>query len=109
MVTGFLTALDNGKDGLTIHSKGLVNLTNLTTNRNSGIGTYIDNTYGVPMAVNITGTNVFNDNFYNGLQIASHGAITLSNITAIRNGMLSDYEGVYIYNDNDTAIPQNIT
>ena len=108
-VTGSLTAIANGYSGLEIYSRGILNLTNLTTNLNGGYGTYIDNTYGTPMAVNITGTNVFDDNYLNGLYIQSKGAITLNNITAIRNGITTDYQGVYIYNNYDTAKPQPIT
>ena len=108
-VTGSLTALYNSGSGLEIYSRGIVNLTNLTTNLNGGYGAYIDNTAGTPMAVNITGANVFDDNYLNGLYIQSRGAITLNNITAIRNGITTDYQGVYIYNNYDTAKPQPIT
>jgi hypothetical protein len=110
-VTGFLNALDNNGSGLEIYSKGVVTLTNLTTSHNSTYGTYIDNKSGtLPMAVNITGTNAFNDNYgYNGLYIASLGAITLNNVTAIYNGIDNDKQGAYIYNKYDSAKPQNIT
>lgn len=112
-VAGSLTAFDNGASGLEIYSKGVVNLAYLITNDNLGYGTYINNSYGSGLtavqAVNVTGTNAFNDNGDSGLYIASRGAITLSNVTAIRNGFAADASGVYLINTYDTAKPQNIT
>ncbi len=109
---GFLTALGNGNNGLYIYSNGLVSLANLTTNNNGSYGTYIDNIPGfptTPQAVTISGFNSFNYNYYNGMQIGSSGAITMSNLTAIGNGMATDTTGVYVWNNNNPTSPQNIT
>jgi hypothetical protein len=48
---------------------------------------------------------VFNGNYYNGLLIYSHGAITLTSITANENGLVSSDTGAQITNVG-SAVPQ---
>ena len=85
----------NGWDGLEVYSKGSVALSNITASSNgsydagtdtySGEGVHIDNTAGVA-GVTLTGTNVTNFNWTNGLDVASNGAISINNLTANNNG-----------------------
>ncbi len=74
--------------GLYIASHGPVMLTSITASRNDWYGAYIDNltgtTTGTP-AVKISGTNIFNNNSWDGLSILSKGTITLANITSSYN------------------------
>jgi hypothetical protein len=100
-IAGFLTAIDNGGGGVGISTRGSVTAANLTANGNGALsgaaGVYINNTYGSPKPVTISGYNVFNNNRFQGLQILSHGTVTLYNLTAINNGF-TDYSGVEIDN-----------
>jgi hypothetical protein len=109
-MSDFLTALNNGADGLRVTSEGAVTLTNLTTNDNGGRGTSIDNQDSVlPAKVTISGTNFFNNNQEMGLAVFTKGAITTNNITAIYNGYTGDRNGVYLSNADDITMPQNVT
>ena len=107
-ILGFLTALDNGGPGLSIFSDGAVTAVNLTTSGNGVSGTFIDNTFGTlnkPKPVTLTGTNFFNSNNGTGMNINSHGAVTLSNLVVIDN----TGDGVDISNNYNPAKPQNVT
>jgi hypothetical protein len=114
-ILGFLTAIYNGWDGLGIETMGSVAAANLTLSYNTGAsGAYINNTNGpllpyTPHPVTITGTNFFNDNKLNGLVVYCDGAITLSSITAIHNGITNNSTGVYLQNNYLATAPQNVT
>lgn len=96
--------IDNSANGLDILTLSVVTLNNITANHNGNYGVVIDNdSSAVPNAVNIKGTNLFNDNGFTGLLILSRGAITLYNVTANSNG-----EGVHLSNWIDALKPQNI-
>jgi putative surface-exposed virulence protein len=103
---------DNGDSGLGIASNGIVTLNNLTANDNDNVGVYVDNTDATTAkAVILKGTNVFNNNIFDGLEVYSQGAITTSNITAMFNG-----DGVTLDNCNevisdvcDTDSAQSVT
>ena len=86
-----------------------LNSTTATSNGNSGFpgdGAYLDNclynnttnlcTTVTPTAVNITGTNIFNSNYGDGLVVFSKGTITVNSITADYNGQADDnFNGEY--------------
>jgi len=92
---------DNGYSGLAVSSSGAITLSNLTANGNAFNGVNLDNAGNpaTPFNVTITGSNIFNDNDFSGLEILTHGAVLLSNITANYNLAVGGY-GVYIDNNN---------
>ena len=88
---------NTGGDGLDIFSKGAITLNGITASSNGGYGADLDNCIAnggsvcanvTPMAVTLTGTNAFNSNNSDGLDILSKGAITLNGITANSNTRL---------------------
>lgn len=89
-ISGFNSFNDNYDAGLSIISSGMVTLNNVTANNSErGYGVYINNTASSdtkPKAVTLNGTNIFNNNYFNGLHVDSYGAITTNNLTANDNG-----------------------
>ena len=95
---GWVNSLsDNGFDGLAVFSKGLVTLANIDAENNGyydssiyqpvGDGAYVNNTKSPTfLGVTLTGTNTFDNNYLNGLEIYSNGAITLNSVAADNNG-----------------------
>jgi hypothetical protein len=80
----------NGFIGLQIQSYGVITISNLNANDNSGYGAYLDNYRGDALtakAVRLTGTSALYGNDWTGLFIESLGAIIGSNITASSNGI----------------------
>jgi hypothetical protein len=90
-LTGTNIFEDNAYDGFNAQSMGAISVNNLTGSRNGAAGGYgngavLDNVgTSAAMAVKLTGTNTFNDNFSEGLHVVSNGAISASNLTANRN------------------------
>jgi hypothetical protein len=81
----------NDDHGLFIVSLGAISLNNVTANGNgageSWSGVYLRNqSASAPQNVTITGTNSFNSNTINGIDVLSKGVISLSNATALTNG-----------------------
>ena len=110
ILTGSLTAVGNGIHGLYVSSDGVVTASNLTAASNGSHGVYINNSGAAsPKPVTISGNNLMNDNASTGLDILSRGAITLNNLTAIGNGVSTGYDGVYLFNQYDPAVQQNVT
>jgi hypothetical protein len=96
------TFIFDGGQGLFIHSTGTVSLKNITASFDTyGLGITNDANLHLPGSVVIGGTNVFNGNYYTGLDINSYGAITLSNVTANDNGVTGGGfgYGAYVVND----------
>jgi hypothetical protein len=106
----------NSYDGLYLFSYGAITLSNTTADDNGqlgsfGYGVYLDNTgydSGLGGAtvitrqpVKLTGINTFNNNYYNGLNVESAGAIFVSNLSASDNGTSSGWDGVYLHNNPD--------
>lgn len=88
---------NNTNGGLYVSSKGTVTASDLTTNVNTGIGAYLQNSGAdTPKAVTLTGTNTFNNNTSSGLAIDSIGVITINNLIANDNG----FDGANINNLN---------
>ena len=88
--------------GLSIYSKGAITLNGVTANYSTtGAGVYIDNCnnqsslFSNPCTstatVTITGTNYFNHNYFNGLEVYSNGNITAGGLNADSNS--SGYDG----------------
>ena len=116
-ITGFNSFNNNYDAGLSIISSGIVTLNNVTANNSArGFGVRIDNTASgdaKPKAVTLNGTNMFNNNWWDGLQIDSYGAITTNNLTANENGQdpspLTLF-GLAVDLNNDGAFtPQKVT
>lgn len=106
----------NGWDGLRVYSGGVISVTNIIANNNGtdpnragdtpgvdydayGKGVYLDNAGALitKRGVNVTGINYFNDNVSNGLFVISDGLITMTNITANKNGCDTIKEGNDLY------------
>jgi hypothetical protein len=101
-----INTFNNNDWGLNIGSDGVITLNNITANGNLLNGAYIYNaSSATPKAVTIKGVNNFNDNGYNGINISSSGAITMSNFTANNNTV----SGVSIDNAINPATPFNVT
>ncbi|HUI88840.1 MAG TPA: hypothetical protein VLX61_08945, partial [Anaerolineales bacterium] len=88
-LTGTNSFSFNGPDGLLVYSNGAVSLSNVTALYNStGAGVFIENDHlgsSMPQSVMLLGTNTFNNNATDGLDVQSYGAITLDNVTANTN------------------------
>jgi hypothetical protein len=109
------TNIFNGNNyfGLEIISYGAITLSNITANDNGqtggfGGGVNLNNegydgglggsTLITRAPVTLAGVNTFDHNKYNGLQVYSVGAISISNMTASNNGIGLSYDGVYLFN-----------
>ena len=110
-LTGTNTFNYNWANGLQIDSIGAITISNLNANNNGrantngGAGAQLNNceNYGIPQcstsvvhAVTLTGNNIFDNNYYDGLDITAYGPIVASNITADDNGTsASDVNAIY--------------
>jgi putative surface-exposed virulence protein len=86
-ITGYAHASGNEDGGLYIYSNGAVTLNNVTAESNGEDGVFIENMTNAPkgQAVTLKGSNSFNQNGEDGLDIRSMGAITANNISAFGN------------------------
>jgi parallel beta helix pectate lyase-like protein len=106
-ILGYFGASSNtAGNGLKIKSKGPISAANLTLLYNAANGVYADNSLGsASQPVTISGVNTFGLNSGVGLWIVSHGAVTLSNVTAD-----NDVTGAQILNTGGTlAKPVTMT
>ncbi len=96
----------NGSAGLGVFSKGQITLNNISANSNGGpAGAYLVTMNGTSASgVTITGTNSFNLNAVNGLEIQTKGTVLLNAITANGNSGI----GTYIVNGNGASL-KNVT
>jgi hypothetical protein len=83
-LNGTNTFNGNFQDGLWATSLGLIKGNNLTANWNGDDGAYLDNQWGLGSVggITVTGTNTFEGNGGLGLEVYSHGAITMNNVNA---------------------------
>ncbi|HUI88327.1 MAG TPA: right-handed parallel beta-helix repeat-containing protein [Anaerolineales bacterium] len=102
-LTNYNVFSDNGFDGLEVYSNGTITLSSISANGNgAGYGAYIANDEtGFRSGVTLSGNDSFNDNYLDGLDILSYGAISVTTVslTADGNG-LSGNNGVGVYLDN---------
>ncbi|MFN8410904.1 MAG: hypothetical protein U0Z26_00815 [Anaerolineales bacterium] len=96
---------DNKSTGLYILTKGAINLANVYSNSNNGLGAQLDNSAGTTQVVNLTGTNEFKYNGSVGLSVSSKGIITINNVTANSNGNV----GVALTNTGTAASGVTLT
>jgi hypothetical protein len=100
----------NGGSGAEINSNGAVTLNNITANNNGNMGASIDNNdLFLAAAVTLTGTNTFNLNDTDGLNIVSSGAILLSNVTARDNGQGGSFGSGASLDNTSTLSAQKVT
>lgn len=86
-VSGASSFFENGGNGLTVTSKGLITLNNVRANQNKGLGASIlNNGISAVGAITINGTNEFSQNASHGLKASSLGNIQVANLKAIGNG-----------------------
>jgi len=93
---------NQGGSGLFIHSNGAVSLSNLSASHNQDYGIMIQNdagTGGVSLLSTANRWNVLEENGISGLLINSRGAVSLSRVSASRNGG----DGVRIENHTGNA------
>ncbi len=110
-LTGASSFKYNYNTGLRIRSNGAVTLNSITASGSAaGAGASVSNDYsGFSSPVTLTGSSVFNDNFYDGLTVASYGAIKAANVSASSNALVS-HVGYGISLDNHfAASPQAVT
>jgi hypothetical protein len=100
ILTGVNTFTGNKTSNLVIYSKGSIILSNVTAgNSVSGAGASIINTdAATPKPITLTGTNIFNNNWFNGVEIYSKGVITVNNLTASNNGISGSGGGAFLNN-----------
>jgi hypothetical protein len=109
-----------GYFGLYIQGSGTVTLTDTTTNNNSYYGAVVNTCAWSGSAcsfsgnVTLTGTNIFDSNFGDGLDVTANGSITSGSLSANNN---SSYDGAYLDNciwsgsscDTSTVHPITLT
>jgi len=108
-LTGSNTFSNNYTGGISIVTKGNIKINNLIASNNtsgSAIGASLNTSFGTNGTVSLTGTNIFNNNNGDNLQIFAKGAITINNITA--NNSVNGY-GVFIENHYDNTAPKPVT
>jgi hypothetical protein len=131
--TGNNTFNDNWQDGLIVYSKGVITTNNLEARGNGiaadpaidtdpddstdlgGSGVWLDNcsyddvsevcTGGDKKAVNVNGTNTFDNNWDHNLVIYSDGAVKANNIDSTNAKHLT---GVSVTNNYDLTAPQTV-
>lgn len=89
----------NEASGLNAQTNGTITANGLTANSNGENGVFLINDYTQGKAVTLKGFKQFNNNGWQGLQVSSAGAISISNIIA--SGNLG--HGVYLTNTTSTA------
>ncbi|HUI88330.1 MAG TPA: hypothetical protein VLX61_06350 [Anaerolineales bacterium] len=89
-LTGTNSFDDNGFGGLEILSSGPIALSNLSvTNFSKTVALTQGNGADISgSTVSLTGTNFFDSNYNDGLNITASGAVALSNVTSTNNGLL---------------------
>jgi putative surface-exposed virulence protein len=103
-LTGTNVFYDNHGTGLYAYSKGAITTSSLTASRNiNGFGADLGNSDGTA-GVTLTGTNTFEDNGYGGLNVVTKGAISLSSVTANRNGATGGYSGALLWNHGGATL-----
>ncbi|HUH97029.1 MAG TPA: hypothetical protein VLZ89_06710 [Anaerolineales bacterium] len=89
-LTGSNAFKNNAYDGLGVYTNGTVTLSSLSADSNGDDGAYIiNNTSTFQSNVTLGGSDSFNDNLFNGLEVRAGGVITLKTIglSANANGV----------------------
>lgn len=92
-LTGYVRTSNNYDYGLNVNGGGAVTLINITAENNGNSGAFIRNDVN-PLkgqTVTLNGSNTFNNNGGDGLQILSFGSIITNNITAFENAAAGAY------------------
>jgi len=103
---------ENGKNGLMVVSYGVISVSNSLANQNGAAGLNLDNYDAASAAVkgvSLLGYARAYGNAQEGIVIDSRGAVALANLTVEKNGATGDKDGVYIKNNYNTLLPQNVT
>jgi hypothetical protein len=109
-LSGINTFRDNYDDGLHLEVWGAVTLSNVTASGSThGDGAEILNTASATaQKAALTGTNIFDGNYSNGLLVTSLGAISVSNLRASGNGTSGAGGGASLTNSG-AGTPQSVT
>ncbi|MCC6146135.1 MAG: right-handed parallel beta-helix repeat-containing protein, partial [Anaerolineaceae bacterium] len=87
---------NNSQDGIYVDTKGIITILNGEANNNGGQGVQAMNDLASgAMPVIITGFRA-NLNAYHGILVFSKGAISLTSVTSLANGMVADTAGAYL-------------
>lgn len=110
---GKVNVLYNSSEGLKVNSNGAITISNIVatgnnTSGNGAAGVFLLNVVNPvpakPAGVTVNGTgNIFTENETVGLKIQSSGAILVSNITALNNGVTSG-GGVRLENNGTSKV-----
>jgi hypothetical protein len=89
IISGTNILNENYSGGMRVRTNGTITVNNVTAMGNTGNGATLDNSTGLPtVGVTFTGANFFEDNIGgDGLNITSHGKVTLTKITADGNSL----------------------
>jgi len=94
---------DNNQSGLMVYSDGQITVNNVTANNNiNGYGAHLDNTTNgsllIVKGITVQGTNMFVNNFLDGLYFTATGNVILTRITADLNDgdLINTYAGAGI-------------
>ncbi len=101
---GINTFKNNNYYGLIAGSDAEVFMENITANGNAALGSYGYGMYvSSPANITLTGTNIFNDNYNDGLFVDFWGAgnFRAENVTANGNGISGTGNGVTLNYDNN--------
>lgn len=91
---------NSGGSGLIISTFGAVVTNNLTINDNGNVGLFVQNNGGTkPMNVTLNGTNKFDGNGSDNVNISSDGLIKINNLTSTDSGNM----GAALSNSTGTA------
>ena len=100
------TFSDNGKDGVDLFSNGAITLSSLSASGNHGFGASIANNNSTfPSNVTLIGSDSFNNNYYDGLDVTSSGIIieNTQTLTANENGITGSLFGTGVNLNNTSA------
>ena len=87
---------NNSQDGIYIDTKGVISILNGEANSNGGQGIQAMNdlaSFAMPVVITNFRTNL---NAYQGIIVLSKGAITLTSVTSLANGMTTDAAGALL-------------
>lgn len=102
-LTNYNVFSNNGFDGLQVYSNGAIALSSMIANGNgAGYGVYIANDItGFSSSVSLSGTDSFNNNYLDGMDILSYGTISVKTTSLIADGNgIAGNNGVGLYLDN---------
>ncbi len=103
---GVNTFSNNANDGLHIDTGKSVSISNVTAAYNSGYGIWLDNSKGIGGAV-ILSKILTMRNSYDGMNLNANGAVTLTSVQSLMNGLTGPRDGASITTNGQTITISN--